>query len=126
MSVYLLLLCSVLCNLLRRRRDLALENLALRQQLLVLSRSSRRVRFKPGDRRFWSRLTQQWTSWRSTLVLVQPDTRRPLAPPRLAAVLDMEEPPPRSRPSPLGARGAGADPAPREGEPALGQRPHPG
>ncbi len=74
MSAYLLLFCSVLYNLVRPRRDLALENLALRQQLVVLSRSSRRLRLTPDDRRFWSRLARQWTSWRSALVLVQPDT----------------------------------------------------
>ena len=74
MSAYLLLFCSVLCNLVRPRRDLALENLALRHQLLVLNRSSRRPRLAPADRFFWARLSRQWTSWRSALVLVQPDT----------------------------------------------------
>ncbi len=51
-----------------------LENLALRHQLLVLSRSCRRPRLRPADRLFWSWLARHWTSWRSTLVLVQPDT----------------------------------------------------
>jgi putative transposase len=74
LSAYLLLFCSVLCNLVRPRRDLALENLALRHQLLVLNGSSRRARLAPADRFFWARLSRRWSSWRSALVLVQPDT----------------------------------------------------
>jgi putative transposase len=58
----------------RSRRDLVLENLALRQQLLVLTRSSRRARLKPADRLFWSWLARHLTSWRSTIAIVQPDT----------------------------------------------------
>lgn len=63
-----------MCSALRIRGELVLENLALRHQLLVLSRSSRRPRLRPADRLFWSWLARHWTSWRSTLVLVQPDT----------------------------------------------------
>jgi len=74
LSAYLLLLCSVLCNFVRPQRDVALENLALRHQLLVLYRSSRRPGLGPADRLFWSRLSRHSTSWRSALVLVQPDT----------------------------------------------------
>ena len=48
----------------RIRRDLVLENIALRHQLLVLSRSSRRPRLRPADRLFWSCLARHWTSWR--------------------------------------------------------------
>ena len=51
-----------------------LENLVLRQQLAVLSRSSRRPRLRPADRLFWSWLSRYWKPWRSVLVLVQPDT----------------------------------------------------
>ena len=73
---YLLLFCSALCNAMRIRRELVLENLALRHQLLVLSRSSRRPRLRPADRLFWSWLARHWTSWRSVLVLVQPAKSR--------------------------------------------------
>ena len=51
-----------------------LENLVLRQQLAVLSRSSRRPRLRPADRLFWSWLSRYWKPWRSVLVLAQPDT----------------------------------------------------
>ena len=37
----------------RGRRDLALENMALRQQLAVLQRNTKRPRFTDGDRLFW-------------------------------------------------------------------------
>ena len=63
-----------MCNALRIRRELVLENLALRHQLLVLARSSRRPRIQPADRLFWSWLARHWTSWRSAVVIVQPDT----------------------------------------------------
>ncbi len=39
--------------ILRRRTTLALENLALRQQLAVLRRSVKRPRLRPRDRIFW-------------------------------------------------------------------------
>lgn len=72
-AYFLLLCCMVRCTR-RSRRDLVLENLALRQQLLVLTRSSRRVKLKPADRLFWSWLARRLTSWRSTIAIVQPDT----------------------------------------------------
>lgn len=74
MNTHLLLLCSLLRNALRSRRDLLLENLALRQQLAVLSRRSFRPRLKPADRLFWSALSRLWSNWRSAIVLVQPET----------------------------------------------------
>ncbi len=37
----------------RARRDLALENLALRHQLAVLQRSTKRPRISRTDRAFW-------------------------------------------------------------------------
>jgi putative transposase len=52
----------------------ALENLALRHQLLVLQRSVRRPRLARQDRVLWVWLSQVWTGWRSSLVIVQPAT----------------------------------------------------
>ncbi len=72
MLTYLILLCSVLCSELRARQDLVAENLALRQQLAVLTRPKRRPRLTEADRLFWSCLSSLWSPWRSTLVLVQP------------------------------------------------------
>jgi putative transposase len=53
---------------------IARENMALRQQLLVLQRSAGRPRLAQGDRIFWVWLSRLWASWRSSLVIVQPAT----------------------------------------------------
>ena len=51
---------------------LALENLALRQQLAVLERSGKRPKLRPRDRMFWVLLSAIWHDWRSALVIVKP------------------------------------------------------
>ena len=58
----------------RKRRDLVLENLALRHQLAIYQRSQHRPDLRTPDRRFWSTLARGWSEWRSTLSVVQPDT----------------------------------------------------
>jgi len=55
-------------------RQLALENLALRQQLAVYKRLAPRAKLRPADRLFWAGLARVWTSWRQALVIVSPDT----------------------------------------------------
>jgi len=67
-------ICLIMCGLLRSRAALALENLALRQQLVVLRRSVKRPRLRPRDRVFWVLLKRYWGGWRSHLILVKPDT----------------------------------------------------
>jgi len=59
---------------LKSRRNLLLENLALRHQLLVLSRASSRPRLTPPDRALWAWLSQTWDGWKTRLCLVQPST----------------------------------------------------
>jgi hypothetical protein len=44
----------------RSRRDLLLENLALRQQLTVVGRSHSQPRFAAADKLFWVTLRQLW------------------------------------------------------------------
>ena len=61
-------------GMLRSRTELAVENLALRQQLAVLTERKRRPRLRSRDRIFWVWLSQVWTGWRSVLMIVQPDT----------------------------------------------------
>ena len=56
----------------RRRRDLILEHLILRQQLAVWERSGRRPRLQTRDRRFWSVTARNWAGWRAHLQRVQP------------------------------------------------------
>jgi putative transposase len=60
--------------LFRSRSRLALENLALRQQLAVLHRKAKRPRLQTVDRAFWVAFAQTWKEWRSSLILVRPET----------------------------------------------------
>jgi len=56
------------------RRDLLLENLALRQQLAVLKQKHPQPRFAIFDRLFWVVLKRFWNGWKRALILVQPET----------------------------------------------------
>jgi hypothetical protein len=47
----------------RTRAELALENLALRQQLANLRRTSGRPRVRMADRAFWLVLSRLWSRW---------------------------------------------------------------
>ncbi|MDP2735092.1 MAG: integrase, partial [bacterium] len=60
--------------LFRDRSSLALEILALRQQLAILQRSVKRPKLRLHDRLFWVLLHRLWPAWRSSLILVKPDT----------------------------------------------------
>ena len=59
---------------LRSRRQLALENIALRHQLEVLQRNAKRPRLKPSDRAMWAMLSRILPDWKRHLTIVQPDT----------------------------------------------------
>jgi hypothetical protein len=56
------------------RSALAIENLALRQQLAVYKQSVKRPKLRPRDRIFWVWLFRLWSNWRSALAMVQPET----------------------------------------------------
>ena len=58
----------------RTQRELALENLALRQQvaLLIRTRGVRRLRLGVWDRTLWGILSQRWAGWRNALAIVEP------------------------------------------------------
>jgi hypothetical protein len=56
------------------RRDLLLENLALRQQLGALKQRHPQPRLAAPDRLFWVVLRRLWPEWKRSLVLVQPET----------------------------------------------------
>jgi hypothetical protein len=58
----------------RELRDVALENLALRQQLGALKRKKGVPRLKKGDRVFWLVLSRIWPARREALHLVKADT----------------------------------------------------
>src|SRR6476660_6018301 len=74
MSVLISLL-GTLRGFVRSRAALHLEVLALRHQLQVLQRSrQRRLRFATEDRWLWAWLSRSWSSWRTALVIVEPET----------------------------------------------------
>ena len=55
---------------LRPQRELALENLALRQQLAILHRKSKRPKLHKADRAFWVALCRLWPDWQNALSIV--------------------------------------------------------
>jgi len=57
-----------------RHAAVAVESLALRQQLAVFTHSGKRPRLRPRDRVFWVLLARCWPNWRSALAIVQPET----------------------------------------------------
>src|SRR5439155_13861829 len=73
MSLILALL-GTLRAALRTHTDLALENLALRQQLALLRRRSKRPRFGRVERAFWIFAFRRWAGWRKALHVVRPET----------------------------------------------------
>ena len=53
----------------------AAGNVALRRQIAVLQRSAKkRLRLQAADRLLWVWLSRVWTDWRSSLVIVKPET----------------------------------------------------
>lgn len=58
----------------RSRRDLAFENLLLRQQLAVMKQTQSRPSISQADRQFWAFASRLWPNWRDALLIVKPDT----------------------------------------------------
>ena len=71
---WLWIVLGTLRSAVRTHRELALENLALRQQLAVWKARQSRPRLTEADRIFWVLLSRLWTNWRHSLQLVQPET----------------------------------------------------
>jgi hypothetical protein len=71
------MLLKLILNILLRPQkdsDLALENLALRQQLAILKRPKKRPQIRTKDRLFWIMLCRFWSNWRQALIVVKPET----------------------------------------------------
>jgi putative transposase len=58
----------------KSRASLQLENVSLRHQLSVLRRSVKRPKLTSADRLLWACLCEIWIDWRSSLVIVKPET----------------------------------------------------
>jgi putative transposase len=68
------LLLGLFRRFFRSRRDLLLENLALRQQLISLKRRNTRPHLNRVDRFFWVVAKHMWSKWKQALVIVTPET----------------------------------------------------
>jgi hypothetical protein len=68
------LLYVLFTRLFHSRRDLLLENLALRQQLLTFQRQKSRPRLSVMDRLFWVAARKLWSKWKQALLYVTPET----------------------------------------------------
>jgi putative transposase len=68
------LMLVMLKLLLKSRQEIILENLALRQQLIVQQRTIKKPRIKNTDRIFWVWLSRIWNNWKSALIVVKPET----------------------------------------------------
>jgi putative transposase len=75
MLISLTTLLANLSSIFHSRAALQMENLALRHQIGVLQRSSRkRPKLTPLDRLLWVWLSRVWSGWRSALAIVEPET----------------------------------------------------
>jgi transposase InsO family protein len=74
MLTWLEIIGRTLWSALGTQRDLAIENLVLRQQLAVLKQRRPRPRLTDADRLFWVVLSKIWPGWREPLHIVQPET----------------------------------------------------
>lgn len=68
------LAAAVFTSFFKGQRSLVLENLALRQQLVVYKRAQERPPLRSTDRAFWVWLSKVWSGWRTPLLLVRPET----------------------------------------------------
>ena len=71
MRTVLALFVGLLARVGRSRQDLLLENFALRHHLMLCAR---RPRVTEVDRLLWAPLRRRWSGWRTSLVILHPDT----------------------------------------------------
>jgi len=74
MLKWLEIIARTIWSTLRSHQALAIENLALRQQLAVFKYRHPRPRLTDADRLFWVVMSQIWVDWRESLHIVQPET----------------------------------------------------
>jgi len=61
-------------SLFKSREDLILENLVLRQQVIILKKINPRPKITRFDRVFWTWIRGRWSNWTDFLVIVKPET----------------------------------------------------
>jgi len=65
---------GTILRIFRTQRSLVLENLVLRQQLVVLKRKHPKPRLGALDKLFWLGARHLWPQWKEALVIVLPET----------------------------------------------------
>ncbi len=70
----MLKLFSIVASLFKNHSALALENLALRQQLSIYHLSDKRPKIRLRDRLFWILLSRYWKNWKEAVIIVKPET----------------------------------------------------
>ena len=68
----MLIFVSIL--LISRKKNLLIENLALRQQLAIMKQHVKRPKIRIRDRIFWVFLSRVWKDWKNVLIVVKPET----------------------------------------------------
>ena len=58
----------------KNQSALAIENLALRQQLHIYHHSKKRPKIRLRDRLFWVLISRLWSEWKNSLIVVKPET----------------------------------------------------
>jgi len=71
---FIVALVRSMLALFRSRREQALVELALRQQLATYAQTRSKPKLTPLDRAFWVVLFRFWSRWKKVLVIVKPDT----------------------------------------------------
>ena len=71
-TIILLIFMSIL--LISTRKNLLIENLALRQQLAIMKQHVKRPKIRIRDRIFWVFLSRVWKDWKNVLIVVKPET----------------------------------------------------
>jgi len=74
MTKWLQIILQSLISSVRSRRDLAFENLLLRQQLAAMKHCQPRAKLSKADRIFWVLFSKFWPNWRDALHIVKPET----------------------------------------------------
>jgi len=60
--------------LFKNQSTLAVENLALRQQLSIYHHSKKRPKIRLQDRFFWIFISRFWRNWKDAWIVVKPET----------------------------------------------------
>ena len=71
---YLQHLLNVIMALATRQSQLVTENMALKQQIIVLKRTTKRASITDSDRMFWVLMRRLHKGWKNQLFIVKPET----------------------------------------------------